>query len=86
MALLRYMKPVGGLPDPRGSLSSSIPSQAIAEANKEVQKATGSAPGGGKRGPYKKYSSLIWYPLTHDSLSKVSMFNSSHVSVINDSD
>ena len=58
MALLRYMKPVGGLPDPRGSLSS-IPSQAIAEANKEVQKATGSAPGGGKRGPYKKYSSAL---------------------------
>ena len=38
MALLCYMKPVGGLPDPRGSLSSSIPTQVIAEANKEVQK------------------------------------------------
>ena len=25
MALLRYMKPIGGLPGPRGSLSSSIP-------------------------------------------------------------
>ena len=32
---------VGGLPGPRGSLSSSIPTQAIAEANKEVQKAVG---------------------------------------------
>ena len=41
MALLRYMKPVGGLSDPRGSLSSSMPTQAIGEANKEVQKAVG---------------------------------------------
>ena len=29
-----------GLPDPRGSLSSSMPSQAIAQANQEVQEAT----------------------------------------------
>ena len=37
------MKPVGGLPDPRGSLSSAIPSQEIAAANKEVQKESESA-------------------------------------------
>ena len=55
MALLRYMKPVGGLPDPRGSLSSSIPAQVIAEANKEVQKVMD----GSKRGPYKRYSSTL---------------------------
>jgi len=55
MALLRYMKPVGGLPGPRGVLSSSIPTQAIAEANKKVQKAVGTADGG-KHGPYKQYS------------------------------
>ena len=54
MALLHYMKPIDGLPDPRGSLSSCISSQAIAEANKEVQKAK--AGGTGKRGPYTKYS------------------------------
>ena len=52
MALLCYMKPVSSLPGPRGLLSS-IPTQAIAEANKEVQKAVGTADGG-KRGPYKQ--------------------------------
>ena len=58
MALLRYLKPVDGLPDPRGSLSSSIPTQAIAEANKEVQKAILSE-AGGKRGAYQKYSPTV---------------------------
>ena len=58
MALLCYMKPVSSLPGPRGLLSSSIPTQAIAEANKEVQKAVGAADGG-KRGPYKQYSSTL---------------------------
>jgi len=47
MALLRYMKLIGGLPDPTGSLNSSILIQAIVEANKEVQKAVnGTADGG----------------------------------------
>ena len=41
---------------PRGSLSSSIPTQAIVEANKEVQKAVGTADGG-KCVPYERYSS-----------------------------
>ena len=53
------MKPVGGLPDPRGSLSSAIPSQEIAAANKEVQKESESAASGAKRGPYKKYSAAL---------------------------
>ena len=43
MALLRYMKPVCGLPDPRGMLSTSIPSQAIAQANLEAQKTKASS-------------------------------------------
>ena len=30
MALLRYSKPIEGLSDPRGSVTSSIPAQAIA--------------------------------------------------------
>jgi len=47
-----------GLPYPRGLLSSSTPTQVIAEANKEVQKAVGTADGG-KRGPYKRYSSTL---------------------------
>ena len=60
MALLRYLKRVDGLPDPKGPLTSSIPAQAIAEANKEVQKAmdqssvTGTC--GKKRGSYKNYT------------------------------
>jgi len=52
------MKPVGGLPDPRGSLSSSMPTEAIAETNKEVQKTAGTMDGG-KLGPYKQYSPTL---------------------------
>ena len=58
MALVQYMKPIDGLPDPRGLLSTSIPAQAIAEANNGVEKATRNA-AGGKRGLYKKYSSTL---------------------------
>jgi len=50
MARLYYMKLIGGLPTPRGSLSSSIPTKTIAEANNEVQKAVGTTDRG-KRGP-----------------------------------
>ena len=52
MALLQYMKAINGLPDPRGSLSHSIPYQAITEENREVWKAMA---GGGKHRPYTKY-------------------------------
>ena len=40
MSLLRYRKPIGGLPDPRRSLFSVRLLHVITEANKEVQKAT----------------------------------------------
>ncbi len=63
MALLRYLRPVDGLPDPRGSLSSSIPTQAITEVNKEVQKAICEARG--RRGAYQKYS-----PTVHSDIGK----------------
>ena len=53
MALLRYFKKRDGLPDPKGSLSHTIPSRAISMANSEVTEAT---TGDKKRGPYKKYS------------------------------
>ena len=36
MALRKYLRPLNGLPDPSGSLSSRIPSAAIAEANRLV--------------------------------------------------
>ena len=49
MALLQYMKPVDCLPDHKGPLTSSIPAQAIAETNKEVQKAMGQSRETGKK-------------------------------------
>ena len=39
MVLLRYLKPTDGLPDTKGSLSSSMHPQAIARANEEVKEA-----------------------------------------------
>ena len=36
MALLRYLQRRDSLPDPKGSLLSAIPAQAIARANQEV--------------------------------------------------
>ena len=55
MALLRYLKPVNGIPDPRGPLSLSIPSSVIAEANTQVKEAEKSK----KRGPYQSYSPTL---------------------------
>ena len=60
MALLRYLQvlPRRQLPDPMGTLSSSLPSSAIAEANAAVarhqEKATKA-----KRGPYIKLSNEL---------------------------
>jgi len=59
MALLRWLQPRNGLPDPRGSLSSSILSQAIAAANREVEEAIRTA-SSGKRAPYGHYSPTVW--------------------------
>ena len=56
MALLWYLKPIGCAPDPRGSLSRSIPSQAIAEANKQVERVLAE---GSNRGPYTKYNAAV---------------------------
>ena len=35
MSIRRYLKPIDGLPDPKGSLSTTIPSATIASANRE---------------------------------------------------
>ena len=40
MALPRYLQRKDGLPDPKGSLLTTIPPQAIAHARQEVQAAT----------------------------------------------
>lgn len=37
MALFKYLKPKDNLPDPKGSLSSSLRSSTIASANREVE-------------------------------------------------
>ena len=39
MDLLKYLKIIGDLPDPKRSLSSCVQSQEIAQANKKVRKA-----------------------------------------------
>ena len=59
MALLRYLQFRDSLPDPRGPLSSTIPAQAIAEANHEVQEATSIGSKKTERGPYKQYSTSV---------------------------
>ena len=55
MALLQYLKPVDGLPDPKGQLMSSTSARAIAVANKKVQKAMSQSSAiGKKRGSFDK--------------------------------
>ena len=56
MALLKYLRRKEDLPDPRGSLSLSIPSRAIVSANKEVEKemAKSKTAKNKKRSPYRK--------------------------------
>ena len=56
MSLLRYLKPKDGLPHPKRSLSTVLPSQAIAQANLEVQAAQMEKK---RRGPYKRYSPSV---------------------------
>ena len=58
MAILQYLKPINGLPDPRGSLATEVPSRDIAEAilNALVQSVHQEVRVGVKRGSYNKYS------------------------------
>ena len=53
MSVRQYFKPRDGLPDPKGSLSTSMSSLVIASANREVEKALEAV--SKKRGPYRKY-------------------------------
>lgn len=57
IALLRYLKPTDGLPDPKGSLSSSIQPQATVQGNEEVKKTPKSI--SRKCGLYQVYSAEI---------------------------
>lgn len=58
MALLKYLKPIRGLSDPKGSLSATILSPAISEANKQVERELQNA-ASHKRGPYLKLDSSL---------------------------
>ena len=55
MALLKYLKPKNGLPDPNGPLSNVVSSSAIASANREVENLLDSQPKH-KRAKYKRYA------------------------------
>ena len=77
MALLKYLKASkDGLPDPKGSLLSAIPSQVIAEAKQEVKQLLSHA-NEGKRGPYKRYI----YPCK-SLLNMCINFNLYHVDIV----
>ena len=60
MALWKYLCPLNGLPDPKGSLSSRIPSAVIAEANRLVNETRKEETEIKKRGSHKKYFSSVW--------------------------
>ena len=74
MKLLRYLRSVNGLGDPKGSLSGFIPAQAIAQTNMEVENAVGSTIGE-KCEPYTKYSAtqrsdIAMYACQHGALEQ----------------
>ena len=57
MALHRYFKPISGkLPDPNGDLSKEMPSAAIREANKGVEKATEASQNKRSREKYGRFT------------------------------
>jgi len=59
MSIRSYFKPKDGLPDPKGSLSSCLPSQAFALANKEVEKLASEKRIGKQRGQYRRRDKII---------------------------
>ena len=59
MSILRYLVPIDGLPDPKGPLSSEIPSSIITEANWQVREATS------KIKQQKRESYQIYSPSVH---------------------
>ena len=60
MVLLKYLKVnKDRFPNPHGSLSGTIPSRALAQANREVQQLL-SQENEGKQGPYKKYVTFVY--------------------------
>lgn len=56
MSILQYFERRNGLPDPRGTLSKSLPPRAIALANSEIEKTVHAASQPKRRGSYTRYS------------------------------
>ena len=69
MSIRNYFQPENGLPHPKGSLSCSLPSQAIALTNKEVEKVIGRTK---KRGVQRTVSihHVVGIPLALQNHSK----------------
>ena len=67
MSLLRYFKSSSDtkLPDPRGPLSTTVPSSSIAAANAEVKRVieTEENSDGRKRGHYEKFSTELKFQI-----------------------
>ena len=68
MSIGSYFQPENGIPDPKGSLSCSLLSQAIALANKEVEKVIGRTKKCGVQ--RTEYSHVVGIPLALQNLSK----------------
>ena len=63
MSIRSYFQPENGLPHPKGSLSCSLPSPAIALANKEVEKVIGRTKKRGvQRTEYRSTICMLWDP------------------------
>ena len=54
MSIRSFFKARDGVPDPKGSLSTSLPSCVITLTNKEVISSTSKMGGGKKRGLYRR--------------------------------
>ena len=63
MALLKFLKPRESLPDPKGQLSASVKSSAIASANREVEAELRemAKQKERKRGPYRRQVNRVNY-------------------------
>ena len=58
MSIRCYFQPKDSLPDARGELASSVPSQANANANREVLSMNESMQSSKKRGAYRRLASM----------------------------
>ena len=67
MALLWYLKPIDGLPHPKCSLSSTIQTQVIAQANEEVRKAM------------KSINKFLYTPLVYEIFQHINFLHETFI-------